>query len=105
MVTSELPQALSCVPLLKVQFFGTQTRWELLQNSPVVKSLLLIRPELVLAYLRILKDTNPQYANVKIKDEASAIAEIKTLENALAAGIEVIDDPGLIAIDANRFRY
>ena len=43
---SDLPDASSCIPLLKVQFVGRQTRWDILQNSPTVKSLLLIRHQI-----------------------------------------------------------
>ena len=68
-LVTTLPRVMDIVPMIKVQFVGLKSKWEAAQNSIGAQTIFQVRANVVLQYLRILKEINPAFRDIAIQPE------------------------------------
>ena len=99
-LVTTLPRVMDIVPMIKVQFVGSKSKWEAAQNSIGAQTIFLVRANVVLQYLRLLKEINPAFRDIVIQPEQDILRDISKLQTLLRNNVEIIDDENLIRLES-----
>ena len=58
-----------------------------------------VQPELVIMYLRALKEINPYWASIQINDSLENRTAMNAVPGQIFASRNIIDDPTIMALD------